>query len=275
MLSSPLLFASTFFNDPVPIKSAEWCFKQPCHEFFGVTTGPISSSILVFTLSFYGIFVAYKFFQNKKKQNARLYWSISLLLGAVGAMAAGTSFQAFGYEIKCQGKDLCDITSWYEVVYNVLTVWSACFILLGICVAFLHRKKIKPILALCVLYSLAFIVLSILAYQQNYYTILSFEFLLLYISPIYFSVLALVITKYFKSADESTNKYLKSFGILVLTMLGYYIYLELGIGELLWTIGIWFSANDVLHLGMIGWLFYVSNYVLQNVQDKKLEKADE
>lgn len=258
-----------FFKEPEAISSAYWCFKYPCFELLGVTINQLSSSILVYFLAFYGLYVAYKYYKNRDTQSARLYWSVSLFLGGIGALAAGTSFQAFGYEIKCQGKDLCDITSWYEVAYNVLTVWSACFILLGVCVAFLHRKKIKPILVLCVLYSLAFTVLSILAYQQNYYPILSFEFLLLYISPIYLSVFVLVITKHFKSADESTNKYLKSFGALVLTMLGYYIYLELGIGELLWTSGIWFSANDVLHLGMIGWLFYVSNYLLFSITDQK------
>lgn len=37
----------------------------------------------------------------------------------------------------------------------------------------------------------------------------------------------------------------------------YYGYLLSGIPEGLWAKGVWFSANDVLHLGLIAWMVYI------------------
>ena len=54
-----------------------------------------------------------------------------MLLGGIGAAAAGTSFQAFGYEIKCAGREVCTWTSWWEVAFNVLTVGAANAMVVG------------------------------------------------------------------------------------------------------------------------------------------------
>jgi hypothetical protein len=55
--------------------------------------------------------------------------------------------------------------------------------------------------------------------------------------------------------------------MLIGTMIAYYCYLSLGITENLWSKGIWFSANDVLHIGMMGWLYYLSNEMMGIVKD--------
>ena len=47
----------------------------------------------------------------------------------------------------------------------------------------------------------------------------------------------------------------------------YYLYLELGIGQQLWAQGIWFSENDVLHIGLIIWMLYIALVVANQVED--------
>ena len=42
--------------------------------------------------------------------------------------------------------------------------------------------------------------------------------------------------------------------LLVFVQVAYLVYFALGITESLWASGIYFSANDVLHVGMLAWL---------------------
>ena len=275
----PLFKAKSFFvlslvllascNSPIPIASADWCLTQPCLEVFGWTINQISSSILVYVLAFYGLFVGYKYYKNKGLHSSRLYWSISLVLGGLGALAAGTSFQAFGYEIKCAGKEFCDLTSFYEIAYNILTVWSAVFLGLAISASFLLPSKIKILKISSLVFGLSYTLLCLMAYSYNNYFLISFEFLLLYILPLYLGTIILTGIHYAKNKDLATKKYLYAWLILMLTLSAYYLYLSLGFTEILWANGIWFSANDVLHLGMMGWLYYLSNWMMGVVEDFK------
>jgi hypothetical protein len=50
-------------------------------------------------------------------------------------------------------------------------------------------------------------------------------------------------------------------------MAAYYLYLMLGITETLWQRGLWFSENDVLHIGLISWMLYIIRVVAKNSHD--------
>ena len=55
----------------------------------------------------------------------------ALILWGGGALLAETSYEAFSYAIKCVGRATCVWTSWWEVLYLVLTVASVDALLLS------------------------------------------------------------------------------------------------------------------------------------------------
>jgi hypothetical protein len=56
---------------------------------------------------------------------------------------------------------------------------------------------------------------------------------------------------------------------LLLTMVAYWLYDRLDITPKLWAKGrgIWFSQNDVLHIGLILWMIYIATVVANCVND--------
>ena len=49
-----------------------------------------------------------------------------------------------------------------------------------------------------------------------------------------------------------------------------FAYVAAGIGEALWAHGVWFTANDVLHLGLIGWMVWLHRAVLPWVSEVRM-----
>jgi hypothetical protein len=108
-------------QDDPDLTPDKWCMKQPCAKIRIFSKEMIISQPLsTFWVYFLGVLtvgVGLYFFQIQNDENSRLWWGISLLLWGIGALLAGTSYQAFGYEIKCAGRPFCAWTSWWEVVY--------------------------------------------------------------------------------------------------------------------------------------------------------------
>ena len=57
--------------------------------------------------------------------------------------------------------------------------------------------------------------------------------------------------------------------LLLLILAAYYLYDNLDITQKLWARGegIWFSQNDVLHIGLILWVIYLAAVVANRVKD--------
>ena len=117
--------------DTIPFEPAQtpetWLQIQPFAElklgFQKIIFVQPSTSVIVYLLGVITIAVGLYFLKIRNGQFSRLWWGIALLLWGVGALLAGTSYEAFSYAIKCAGRDACLWTSWWEVVYLIVSVW--------------------------------------------------------------------------------------------------------------------------------------------------------
>ncbi len=248
----------------------EWCLHQPCWMYKNIIISQPTSSILVYFLAALTLWLAYYFYSTHNEQQSRYWWGISLLLGGLGAAAAGTSFQAFGYMIKCAGKATCSLTGWWEVVYNVLTVGGAGALLIAISYTCMSAKgqKWSRIYAL---YSTSIYTVICLtgAFLPNAFLV-SFEALILATLPAYFVIIGLNIFQYKKSPSPVLLRLLVCWALLAIVFCAYYWYAVNGFTQQLWKQGVWFSENDVLHLMMLFWCLYVYFILEKWISDNKL-----
>jgi hypothetical protein len=70
------------------------------------------------------IAIAFYLYKNTFNQLSRKWFSLALFFWGLAAILAGTSYQAFGFEIKCNGKEFCSWTSWWEIFYYLFQSFS-------------------------------------------------------------------------------------------------------------------------------------------------------
>lgn len=240
-----------------PVLPAEWCQHQPCWMYKNVIINQPSSSILVYLLSALTLWIAYYFYKTQNGQQSRYWWAISLLLGGLGAVAAGTSFQAFAYEIKCADQVTCSLTSWWEVAYNILTVASAGTLLIAISYSCMSEKGQKWSRIYALFSTLIYTAICLVgAFLPNAFLV-SFEGMILATLPTYFVIIAMNIFQYKKSPSPILARLLICWGLLAVVFCAYYWYAVNGYTQQLWRQGIWFSENDVLHALMLVWCLYI------------------
>jgi hypothetical protein len=226
-----------------------------------------TSSLLVYLLGLLAIVVGLYFLRIRDNHQSRLWWGIALLLWGIGALLGGTDYQALSYELKCAGKEVCSYISWVEIYYYLVSIASINAIVMGVAHSSAGKamRRILPVYA--VMNTALYSALCLTgAFIPNRFLV-SFELIILFSTPSYVILFIINTIRYWKLREKMDLALMVTWLSLGVVMAAYYLYLGLGYSERLWERGIWFSENDVLHVGLILWMLYIGFVVAKKAKD--------
>lgn len=261
--------------DSIPYTPAQtpetWLQIQPFAEFNIASQNIIfvqpSTSIIVYFLGLLTIAVGFYFLKIREHQRSRLWWGIALLLWGIGALLAGTSYEAFSYNIKCVGREACLWTSWWEILYLIVTVWSVDAMLLAVAYSSTAGKLRKALSVYAIVNAILYFVVVMVGVYIPVKSLISFELLLAVGAPGILIFFFINGWRYFKYKLKLDLVLLGTWLWLGITIIAYFLYLISGNTTSLWSKGLWFSENDVLHIGLIIWMFYIAFALAPQVKD--------
>ena len=245
----------------------QWCDAMPCVAVFStgiILNQPLSSS-LVYFLGVMWLWASWRFWRIKNRGVSTRWWAIAMGLGGLAALSAGTSYQAFPYEIKCDGRALCIWTSWWEIAYLLIQNGSMNAMLIAVAYTCTDGTTQRRLIRFSFVNSaIYFCVLVAGAYLPNKLMI-SFEMLVVFAAPAFFMDFYINGLGYLRYRSAKDGVLLGAWILMVRANAFYYAYYLLGYTEMLWNSGYWFSANDVLHVLMLVWVIYVGTAVVKVV----------
>jgi hypothetical protein len=258
----------TLFYEPLTTPD-EWCKTRPCIEINGFVFNEPLGSFLVFLLAALWILSGVYFLRKLDNQKSRFWFGVSLLLGGIGAAQAGISYQAFSYMLKCAGREYCLLTNGFEVGYSLTQALSVSAMTAAIAYALAKKLLRKIILVYAIINALVYIVITIIGVVMPNKFLLSFEALMLFALPGILLVIILSGVRYLKNESPLDASLFMAGVLMILVQAAYFLYYAVGITQVLYQegAGFYFSENDVLHVGMILWLWYVVKTMGKNLKD--------
>jgi hypothetical protein len=226
-----------------------------------------STSIIVYSLGILAMVVGLYFLKIRKGQRSRFWWGIALLLWGIGALLAGTSYEAFSYAIKCAGREFCLWTSWWEILYLIASVWSIDAMTLAVAYSSTTGKLRKTLSMYAVINAMVYTIIVMIGVFIPVKFLISFELLLVIAAPSIIAFFVINGWRYSKYKLKLDFVLVGTWIWLGITIAAYFLYLISGNTESLWLKGFWFSANDVLHIGLIVWMFYIVFALAPQVKD--------
>lgn len=246
MLLKPLTTGEAFLDGQPYIMIGDVVLTQP------------SSTVIVYVLGLFIILLGVRFLKLKEDHQSRKWWGWSMILWGIGTIFAGTSYQAFGYELKCVGYEYCLFTDWWEIMYLLMTAVSICMMVIGMayCVADgkVRDVMIKVAYVSAPLYALVLTVGSLVPVQ----VLVTYELFNVFFMPHFIVFIIFNIRNFRKDGDLLNKRFIITWILFLLVNVSYYVYYWFGFSEwLLETTGIWFNQNDVLHVAILLWFAYI------------------
>ena len=228
-----------------------------------------SSTIFVFFVGLFSIYTGFVIVRSGQLQQSKLWWGVGLVLTGLGALFAGTSYQALGYEIKCNGRQFCTWTSWWEVTYLLLSTLGMNTFLVAAAYTSTKGPFRKALITYAALHTIGYSLLLLGGILFAIQFAVSFECMVLVAAPSVLFLIAIHTLGYANYKDKTNATLRNAWLLFVAVGIAYRAYLISDSAALLWQRGIWFTENDVLHLGMISWVYYLLKKVSPVLVDCK------
>lgn len=237
----------------------EWCQQRPCFDVGGTVVSEPLGTALVVLLALAWLGAGAYFLVTASGQRSRLWLGVALVLGGVGAAMAGASYQAFSYPLKCEGWDYCRLTDGLEVGYSVAQATSVSAMVVAVAYACTRLRARRWLVLYAVANVVAYLAVTAVGVMLPSAALLSFEVLMLFAVP-GIVIVIVVGARCARQADRPLGRRLVVAAVLLVAVqVAYFAWYASGLTAALWDdgAGFYFSANEVLHVGMLGCLVYV------------------
>lgn len=254
-----------------PVDPGSWLAAQPSFE---LTLGSLrftiiqpSSSAIVYGLAAITIWAGIRFLRLRDGKRSRGYWGAALLVWGIGTFLAGTSYQAFGYEIKAAGRDVVLWTSAWEVAYMILTVAAVSLMTAGVAASSARGLAARLMRAWAILSAVAYTVFAVAGAVMPDRFMVSFEAMVLFAMPGMILCFVVNVVHWVRARKRHDLLLALAWLGMAVVMAAYFAAYLAGLGPALWRRGIWFSENDVLHVGLVAWMLYLALVVAPAMED--------
>jgi hypothetical protein len=229
-----------------------------------------SSTFFVYLLGVVMIALGLYFVVTHRSQKARYYWGAGIIIWGISALVAGSSYQAFGYELKCRGHDFCLYTSNVELVYMLLTAYSINYLVTATgytSVGPIGRKRLIIFaIADSVLYTIFLFIGALVPVQF----MISYFGFMAFIGFNFFLMFYLNIRDYIRHKDTVNFRLIILWVGFSIVNAGYFIFLYGGFSQILYSnYKIWFNENDVLHILLILWTILIYFFFRKELKDRE------
>ncbi len=244
-------------HDQPGLTTETWAERQPVRRLTlagrrVVLTQP-SSTLWVYALGLLACLLGARWWWLADGETVLQLWAVGLWLWGVGALLAGTSYQAFGYHLKCRDGRV-RWTNWWEATYMVCQQLSIDALLVATAVLATDGPVRTVLVLVAVSTAVGFTASTLVGAVLPNRFLLSFEWMSLVSAPAVVAMLGIHVAAVARGGDPLDRALVGVWAGLLACMTAYGLYRRSGIGDRLWARGRWFSENDVLHVTLIVWL---------------------